>query len=219
MTTIAIIQARLNSTRFPRKILAPMPDGRPMLAHVVERAQQIQGVGQIVVACPAGDVEEIALGAGEHCGGGLLGVDGDESDVLRRMAKVAILYSADVVARITADCPFLDPHVCEYVLERFYQSGADFATNDTLTTGYPDGYDVQVCTRALLERLDREIVDPYNREHVFTSIPRDVHQLLIHPPIGVTYPDVKLSIDTPEDLERLTRDEIVSSYSWDKTET
>lgn len=217
MTTIAIIQARLNSTRFPRKILAPMPDGRPMLAHVVERAQQIQGVDEVVVACPLADAFQVERELPE--GTVIYAAQSEDDDVLGRYYYAAEYYGADVALRLTGDCPFLDPHVCEYVLERFLQAGADYATNDTLTTGYPDGYDVQICTRALLERLDREIVDPYNREHVFTSIPRDVHQLLIHPPIGVTYPDVKLSIDTPEDLERLTRDEIVSSYSWDKTET
>ena len=200
--TIVIIQARLASTRLPRKILLPMADGRPMLDHVAERAKQIKGVDRVVVACPWSDYLKLVDDGADYAKVYAPGVD--PNDVLARFAAVAESEDADTIIRLTADCPFLDPDVASLVLQRFHQESADFATNDTSQSGYPDGWDVQVCTRALLDKLDQTITDPFHREHVFTAVNTllGVRTVLVRKP---GQPDTrKLSIDTFDDYERLT---------------
>jgi len=180
-----------------------MPDGKSMIQHVVDRALQVNGVDEVVLAVPIGEHADFC-----NCGVGV--IEGPEDDVLGRVRCAAFVTGADVVGRITGDCPFLDPRVCERVLERFHADHADFATNDTRISGYPDGHDCEVCSRALLERLDRDVTSAYDREHVFAAVHgmKDINYVLVTPPEGVTYPSEKLSIDSVEDLERLTRPEV-----------
>ena len=212
MKVVAIVQARLGSTRLPRKALAPLNE-RILLAHVMERAHAIRGVSEVVLTMPLTDSDlesehwrQLVQAEGRADGIGMptshfshLPVE----DVLGRFAYVAEVFRADVIMRLTGDCPLLDPGICAETLGLFFASGADFASNDTLRSGYPDGTDCQVFTRALLERAHLDATDPADREHVCPWMIRqpDVKQVMLRS--AVDYSALKLSVDDASDLARV----------------
>lgn len=201
MSTLAIIQARYGSTRFPGKALADLC-GKPVLHHVIERARQIRGVDVVTVAIPRTD----CLGPLWSCIRAVHPVysvtSRAENDVLGRFADVAEMFDANTVVRLTADCPLLEPAVCGRLIEEWAFSGYEYGWTDTHTGVWPDGLDCEVFTRESLidanakatERQDREHVTPWIRRtgRVF-SLPAD--------PAFNDWP--KVSIDTPEDLDRV----------------
>jgi spore coat polysaccharide biosynthesis protein SpsF len=159
---VAIVQARMGSTRLPGKVLRPLA-GRPMVLHVVERARRIPGVDDVVVATPEGAVDEpLRAVLAEN---GITATQGSLDDVLRRYAMAADEASADVVVRITSDCPLLSPAASGLVVAVFLEGGADYASN-TLERTWPRGLDTEVLSRELLDTLDASATEPYEREHV-----------------------------------------------------
>jgi len=167
MHVVAIIQARMGSSRLPGKVLRDL-EGKSVLAHVVERAKACGGIGTVVVATttqPADEaVEREALLRGARV------FRGNEDDVLGRYAEAARLHGADVVVRVTADCPLLDPQLMSEMLKRFLAAPknagqVDYLSN-TLTRTFPRGLDVEVFGFSALARAHREAVEPYQREHV-----------------------------------------------------
>lgn len=165
---VVIVQARLGSTRLPGKTLAEI-EGRPMLAHVTERAQAIPGVTETVVATTTNPIDEaiaaFARGAGIPC------MRGSEEDVLDRFRLAAIERGAEVIVRVTADCPLLDPEVAGLVLGEYLDGPAafDYVSNVHPPT-YPDGLDTEVFSREALEVAWREARMPSDREHVTSYI-------------------------------------------------
>lgn len=164
LRAVAVIQARLGSTRLPGKALADLA-GRPMLAHVAERAAAIPGIADVVLATtvsPSDDQLEIfARAAGLRC------VRGSEEDVLDRFCLAARRTRAEAVVRVTADCPLLDPVVSGQVLANYValRPDVDFVSNVHPPT-YPDGLDTEVFSVEALERAAREARLPSEREHV-----------------------------------------------------
>ena len=165
---VAVVQARLGSTRLPGKTLADI-EGRPMLAHVAERAQAIPGVTETVVATTTNPIDQaiaaFARGAGIPC------VRGSEEDVLDRFRLAAIEREAEIVVRVTADCPLLDPEVAGLVLGEYLHGGGaiDYVSNVHPPT-YPDGLDTEVFSRDALEVAWREARMPSDREHVTSYV-------------------------------------------------
>lgn len=196
MNTVAIVQCRLGSTRFPNKALADLA-GRPLIAHVVERARQIQGLDSVVVAVPSWHDAE-AIGKALPSDVPLYAFSSvAESDVLGRYMLAASIVNASVVLRITGDCPMLNPRIAEQVLAAFCSGpGIEYASN--IADGYEDGTDVEVFSVAALKWAAREAKQPSDREHVTSWLRRNVK--------CVTVPCAepgrrKTSIDTIEDLE------------------
>lgn len=197
VTIFAVIQSRLNSTRLPRKALARA--GKSMIEHVADRVSAIKGIAGVVVAVPAPDAKffkEVIDGPILHCDPALA-----EDDVLGRFASVAALYPADAYLRVTGDCPLFAPDVADQVIQRFLEERADFATNDTTQSGYPDGTDVEMFSRVLLERAHREATDPADREHVTRIMSRlvGVRTTLLRAPHD--YSAHKWSVDTEHDID------------------
>jgi spore coat polysaccharide biosynthesis protein SpsF len=164
LRAVAVIQARLGSTRLPGKALADLA-GRPMLAHVAERAATIPGIAGVVLATtvsPADDQLEILARAA-----GLRWVRGSEEDVLDRFRLAARETNAEALVRITADCPLLDPAVSGRVLAEYAarRPGVDYVSNVHPPT-YPDGLDTEVFSVEALETAAREARLPSEREHV-----------------------------------------------------
>lgn len=169
--TIAIIQARLGSTRLPRKVFIKL-EGKTVLEHVVARVKASRLVDEVMVATTNSprDNEIVKLCV-------LLGVRvyaGSENDVLDRYYQAAKPFCSgniDIV-RITADCPLIDPSVINNVIELHLKSGVDYTTN-TLPETFPDGEDVEVFTFSTLEKAwkcarlgsEREHVTPYIRKN------------------------------------------------------
>lgn len=219
MTVLCLIQARASSSRLPEKIFAEIA-GVPMLSRVVSRATAASLVDHVAIATttsPADDrVPEFgaALGVPVH--------RGSELDVLDRFYQAVQEYEdVDRIVRITADCPFIDPDVIDLVIREQQSSNADFVANrlpPPYPRTYPVGLDVELATRAALERSWRDATAPHEREHVmpfiyehpeqFTTKVIDLEEDLSH---------LRWTVDTPEDLElarRIAAYEKADSNDW-----
>lgn len=168
MKTVAIVQARMGSTRFPNKVMQPIC-GTPMIGLLIARLAQAKQVDEIVLATAEDPRNEpLARYVTEL---GYRVYRGSEDDVLDRYYQAACLAGADTVVRITGDCPLIDPAIVDGVLEKFTQSRVDYASNVSPPT-FPDGLDTEVFSFAALkdawqqakERREREHVTPYIRE-------------------------------------------------------
>lgn len=172
-------------------------DGQPMVARVVERAAAIRGLDGVVVAVPAGDWSAIV---GALAGGrgpvAAFGFSGPAEDVLRRYDDAARAVDADIVMRLTADDPVLDPALCDDVLKGYLARGSPhaFAHNVAPNT---DGWDCEVFSAQALRLAALRASDPYDREHVTPWLKR--HGFVIFQPTPGDAP--KLSVDTLEELE------------------
>lgn len=159
---LALIQARMSSTRFPGKVLEDL-SGHPLLWHVVNRVRQAKRVDRIVVATTDRSVDDPIVRFCEQAEIGYF--RGSEPDVLDRFYRAAKANAADIVIRITADCPLIDPAVVDKVIARFEQGDCDYVSN-TVRYTYPDGLDTEVFSFVALERAWQEASKPSEREHV-----------------------------------------------------
>lgn len=171
---VALVQARMSSSRLPGKVLADIR-GWPMLRWVVERARASKSIEAVVVATSDDRSDEPLA---RYCRDWNFEVfRGSQFDVLDRMYHAAVAASADVVVRVTADCPLIDPDLIdECVTALGGLDGVavlDFVCNrlpSPWTRSYPMGLDVEVCTMAALARACREATQPAHREHVMPYI-------------------------------------------------
>lgn len=161
--TVAIIQARTGSTRLPSKVTMPLA-GRPMVEVVVERASRARGIDELVLAVPDLRVDDVLARIGT--GMGVRVVRGDAEDVLSRYHVAAGASNADVIVRVTADCPLLSPSVLADVVALRSLDDADYASNTIAPRTYPRGLDVEAFTRGALEIAHREAREHEEREHV-----------------------------------------------------
>lgn len=196
---VAIVQARMSSTRLPGKVLADV-HGEPMLALLIRRLRGARGIEQIVVATsidPADDcVEQAARGMGCAV------YRGDRDDVLGRFVGAAAAHEGPLV-RVTADCPLIDPAIVDAVID-FFRSTPEcaYASNIEPRT-YPDGLDVEVFSAETLERVAATAEDPYDREHVTAMIRRDPSRFRSASLVCETehLGDVRWTVDQEDDLE------------------
>jgi spore coat polysaccharide biosynthesis protein SpsF len=162
MTVVAIIQARLGSTRLPGKVFADLA-GKPLIWHVVNRLNYSKKINSIVLAttnCPADDaLEKWALSESVPV------FRGSENNVLERFYLAAKQYSADIIVRITADDPFKDPTIIDKVIDTLIVEKLDFAYNNCPPT-FPEGLDTEVFTFNALEKAYFQTIDEYEKEHV-----------------------------------------------------
>lgn len=197
--TVAIIQARCGSTRLPRKVLAPILD-RPMLWWVVTRVRAARLVDEVVVATTtrSEDNELEALCRTERwpC------FRGSEMDVLDRYHGAAREYGAELVVRITSDCPLIDPDVIDLVIATFRTGvpAVDYASNCQRRT-YPRGLDTEVFSEGALERAWREDSRPEWREHVTPYIYRTGGFVLADVVNPTDFSALRWTVDTPADLQ------------------
>jgi len=162
MKIVAIVQARMGSTRLPNKVMKQI-GGIPMIELLLSRLSCAKELDQIVVASSV-DIRNLALI--EHVRKlGYACEQGSENDVLDRFVQVARKHQADVVVRITGDCPLVDPGLVDEAIRRFKTASLDYFSNVAPPT-YPDGLDIEVFTLEALERSMRETDKPYDHEHV-----------------------------------------------------
>ncbi len=201
MTTVAIIQARMRSTRLPGKVLADL-GGKPVLQWVADAARAIPGVDATIVATSTGADDDAVAAWGARSGVPIF--RGDEDDVLGRFAGAARLGNADLVVRVTADCPFLDPFEAGKVVAAVSAGDVDYACNNDPPT-YPDGLDCEAFTRKALDQAASEARRPSEREHVTLYI-RDPKNGFRRTNISCPKGDLsheRWTLDTPEDLALL----------------
>ena len=195
--SVCIVQARAGSTRLPRKVLATI-GGKTVLAHVLGRAAAIPGIDQVVCATVAGpDGDAVAAIADALM---VPVFRGSEQDVLARYHGAAHAAGAEIVLRVTSDCPLIDPAVCGDVLRLRAERGADYAANN-MPPAWPHGLDCEAFTIAALDQAAALARDPYEREHVTPWI-RNNERLaranLAGP--GGTPATWRWTLDYPEDL-------------------
>jgi len=202
--TAIVVQARMGSTRLPGKVLLPVA-GRPLLSYQLERLREARRAAGLLVATstlPADDpIAALCWREGVAC------VRGPEQDVLRRYAMAAAAAGADAIARVTGDCPLIDPDLVDAAIAAM-EDGADrpdFVSN-MLEPGWPLGMAVEVATKVALFEADREAVDPDEREHVMPFIWRRPERYRVA--LLTRSPDLshhRWTVDTPQDFELVSR--------------
>ncbi len=216
---VTIVQCRLGSRRLKGKALKVIA-GRPMLSHVLERAQAITYGDKpvpVVLATSVSTPDDAVAKIGDKMDG--VGVyRGDESDVLGRLSAAATQCGARIIVRVTGDCPLLAPDVAEKVIILYNQGGRVIATNDTNISGWPDGMDVEVFLAADLHEAAMLSTRKEDREHVTTWIKRQLSTSVLPGPASQSFGGVapttsfrrsysgrvsgpKLSVDVTEDYE------------------
>ena len=163
--TIAIIQGRMSSSRLPGKILADI-GGQPMLSRVYVRTARAKTLNEVIFATTTDASDDPVA---EYCDfSGIPHTRGSLYDVLDRYYQAAKESKADVVVRITADCPVIDPELIDNVVNTLLEDDYDFVCNrlpPPWTRTYPIGLDVEACTFKVLKKAWKEAKEPQHREH------------------------------------------------------
>lgn len=197
MRVVAIIQARMGSTRLPGKVLEDV-GGRSMLSRVVRRTRRASTLDEVVVATSTASQDDPILLECRRLGIGCF--RGSEADVLDRYFGAAEAYRAQSVVRVTSDCPLIDWSVIDRVVSAFREGRPDYASN-TLERTYPRGLDTEVMTREALARAWCEASEPYERVHVTPYLYRHPELFRLLPVIGERDASAaRWTVDTPEDL-------------------
>ena len=200
MKIVAIVQARMGSSRLPQKVLKDL-GGATVLDRVLSRLGRSRLIHESLVATTIEPVDDAIV---EHCERtGRKVFRGSEQDVLDRYRRAAEYRNADVVVRITADCPVIDPEVTDATIRAFLDRRADYASNVRVRT-FPRGLDTEVMTVQALERAWRESTKAYQREHVTPYIYENPSQFKLHGIENDTdCSQHRWTVDTLEDLELL----------------
>lgn len=199
-----IVQARMGSERLPGKVLTDLC-GAPMLAWLIRRVAASDRAAAVVVATTTDRdddaIEELSDELGVGC------FRGHPTDVLDRLAAAAGAFGAEVVVRVSGDSPFLDAAPVDAVIDAFAEGGADLVENHR-TPGWPVGTAAEVLRRETLERIAERARDPRHREHV-TLYPYEssdgIESRHVPPPPELAAPELRLCVDTDEDLRRARR--------------
>lgn len=205
MKRVIIVQARMTSTRLPGKVLMDLA-GRPMLAQQIRRLKRCQRMDDLVIATSTNSDDDPVVSVAEN--EGVRWFRGSEADVLSRYVGAAREAQADIIVRVTADCPVIDPSQTDLVIEALeaHQHECDYAAN-TIHRTLPRGLDTEAFFRDVLERLDRLSVSAPAREHVTYFIDAE------HPELFRTFSvsdaednsDVRWTVDTLEDFALVER--------------
>jgi spore coat polysaccharide biosynthesis protein SpsF len=215
MKIVAIIQARMGSTRLPGKVLMDL-GGETVLARVVRRLRRARLIEEIVVATTTSRADDSIV---HECRRLLVPVfRGEENDVLDRYHQTAKWAGGKVAVRITSDCPFIDPEITDNTISAFLESKPHYASN-ALQRTYPRGLDTEVMTTDALACAWREAKAPYQRSHVTPYLYENPDRFDILTVRGNTdYSRHRWTLDTAEDLaftravyDRLNNDD---SFSW-----
>lgn len=219
MRIVAIIQARMTSTRLPGKVMADLC-GEPMLEHMLGRVRRAERVDGIMVATTTNGTDDSVVALCRRLNVPVF--RGDEADVLGRYAGAAADCGADVVVRLTADCPMIDPEMIDEAVSLFADSDVDYLSN-SIEQSWPDGLDIEIFTRDALERANREATLPYHREHVtpwlrtgcHTDVPTGEFRLR-HMRNDVDFSHLRWTVDTQDDLDRVRAlvGALPADYSW-----
>ena len=223
ISCIAVIQARLGSQRLKNKVLAEIC-GKPMLTRVIERVKMCKEINEVVVAfpdCDAGALSDLVIDAGASACAGHL----DPADVLGRIYFAADLFKADLIVRITADCPLLDPGELTTLLWSMKGSKAHIGflnvdvphAHDKRRPRFPEGLDAEVIRMTTLALAQSTAVTHEDREHVTPWIyrqPLRFKAICAYP--EEDYSGLKWSVDTAADLDfvRAVYSELDPDFTW-----
>jgi spore coat polysaccharide biosynthesis protein SpsF len=204
--TVAIIQARMASSRLPGKVLLDL-GGRSVLGWMVRRVNRAKQIDEIVIATTENPEDDAIV---QYCRkSGISYYRGSMSDVLDRVYQTAKYFQADIIVRLTGDCPFIDPHILDDDLNIFKGSDPplDFAANrlpPPYTRTSPIGLDAEYCTFVGLEKVWKEAKAKYQREHVMPYFYENPERFnVLHIERQPDYSHMRWTLDTIEDLKLL----------------
>lgn len=201
MRTVAIVQARMGSSRLPGKVLMEL-GGDTMLACVVARLRAARTITNVMIATTTSSLDDAIVAEANRLGVAVH--RGSETDVLSRYLEAARRSAADVIVRVTADCPLLDPFVVDAVVEAL-GPGVDYASN-THERSFPRGLDVEALHRDTLERIGRLGTSAAAREHVTAFVMEQPALFRIAQVRGDgDASDLRWTVDTDEDLALVRR--------------
>ena len=193
-----VVQARMSSTRLPRKALARLA-GEPAIVRMMERVQRVRRAEwKLVATSDQASDDPLARVCAEY---GIACTRGPLDDVLQRFT-LAVPPECDVVVRLTGDCPLVDPVLVDEHIDRFLtqQPAIDYISN-AVTRTYPDGLDVEVMSRHVLDLADSQAVDPFDREHVTPWIQRRLRTASVVQDVDLSA--LRWVLDTPADYRSL----------------
>ena len=200
---LAILQARMSSTRLPGKVLKPVL-GRPMILRQIERIRRGKNLDRLVVATSTDHSDDplvaVCQAEGIECERGSLG------DVLDRFYNIALKYRPTQIIRLTADCPLMDPEVMDSTITFQIRHGFDYTSNTLDRPTFPHGLDAEVVRTECLERAWREARTPYEREHVTPYFYNHRDLFFVGTYQGKEdLSEFRWTVDEPEDLEVVRR--------------
>tara|TARA_A100001515_G_scaffold130712_1_gene118109 strand:- start:32 stop:784 length:753 start_codon:yes stop_codon:yes gene_type:complete len=208
MKVVASIEARMQSTRLPGKVLKPLA-GKPVLWHIVERLKKCKTLDEIFIATSKNSSDDPVFAFAKE--NGISFFRGSEDDVLDRLAKAHKWFGTKVVVEITGDSPLIDPELVDLsvtkFLEQLEQNQIDYLSN-TLTRTYPIGQRVQVFKNTLLQEAAANATEEKDREHVTTYICRNKDKYKLYnlaAPEEMDYPKMRLTLDYQEDYEMISK--------------
>jgi len=162
MNIVAIIQARTQSTRLPNKVLREI-NGTPLIKILLSRIKKSKKINKIIVAIPTGFLDDELASYIKSLGFQVY--RGSENNVLSRYYESSRKFKADVIVRITADCPLVDSELIDECIQNFLIGGYDYYSNIAPST-FPDGLDIEVISFSALEKANKKAVSKYDKEHV-----------------------------------------------------
>lgn len=217
--TVAIVQARMGSQRFPGKMMALLR-GRPLIEWVLHRSRGASRLDEVVLATTTKPEDDVLVAEAKRLG--IATFRGSVDDVLARYGAAARVHRADVVVRICADRPLVAPEAIDAVVKAFYDGRPDIAFNHISWLGqnWPRGFGAEVLSYERLEWLDRTATAPPHREHVTLYLHEHADAFRLATPacppeLDTGKPDVALDVDLPAHLSRLR--EVCADLDIDST--
>jgi spore coat polysaccharide biosynthesis protein SpsF len=201
---VCIIQARIGSTRLPGKVMKKIR-GETILYYVVERVKQSKLIDQIIVATTINQQDDVIVKEAERLN--VNSFRGSEEDVLSRYYHAAKKYNADIIVRITSDCPLIDPEMADIVIKKHVDNKADYTANVIKRT-YPRGLDTETFNFDILEDSYQNADKDYQKEHVTEYITEHPEKFKLQnvEAIGkLKRPDIRITLDTKEDFELIEK--------------
>lgn len=204
MKVLAIIQARMGSTRLPGKVMKEVL-GKPLLEYQIERIKRSRFINHIIIATTMKEHEQPIINLCTR-----LSVDfyrGSEDDVLSRYFEAANYYKGEVIIRLTSDCPLIDPHTIDTIISKYLENPNqyDYVSN-TLNRTYPRGFDVEVFSMKALTQAYNDAVHAADREHVTPYIYHHPNKFkLANVNHSNNLSSYRLTVDTKADLDLITR--------------
>lgn len=204
MKIVAIIQARMTSTRLPGKVMKKVLN-KTLLEHQLERVSRSRLIDEIVVATTINETDDVIVDLCKNLNYSFY--RGSENNVLSRYYEAATHSKADVIVRLTSDCPLIDPEVIDQVIELFKkkQDNIDYASN-TLSRSYPRGMDTEVMSKEALYKTYVNAQDCSAKEHVTSYIYSNPEEFeLANLECVPNLSDHRWTVDTEEDFELIKR--------------
>ncbi len=196
MKIVGLVQARIGSTRLPGKVLRTIVD-KPLIELLLKRLSKSEEIDEIVVAASEkaenDKLQSFVESLGYRC------TRGSDENVLNRFYESAKLVGADVVVRITADCPLIDPALVDECIKGFKKSKVDYFSNTDPRT-FPDGLDISVMTFKSIECANNEVKTDFDKEHVTPYIRKSKSFKKSSLTFKEDLSDLRWTVDEPEDL-------------------